>query len=99
MHGKGAPPMATKLELLAQKRAALDREIAREKTKAKNAQRREEDRRKVLLGAFVLEHLKRGNVAASAFNLEGKTFADWLTRDDERALFGIPSTGEQKKPG
>lgn len=81
--------MATKLELLAQKRAALDLEIAREKTKAKNAQRREEDRRKVLLGAFVLEHLNRGNLPASEFNLDGKNFEAWLTRNDERSLFGL----------
>lgn len=46
------------------------------------AARKIENRKKVLIGAFVLD--KHPSVAASA------EFGSWLTRDDERALFGLP---------
>ena len=83
--------MATKLEQLQQRKAAIEKAIAQERTKAKSAQRRIDDRRKVLVGAFVLEQLHRTNADAATLSLEGRKFAEWLTRDDERALFGLPA--------
>ena len=87
--------MATKLEQLQQRRAAIDKAIARERTKAKSAQRRLDDRRKVLVGAFMLEQLHRLNADASTLAYAGRRFSEWLTRNDERALFGL-SPGAQK---
>lgn len=83
--------MATKLEQLQQRKAAIDKAIARERTKAKSAQRRLDDRRKVLMGAFVLDQLQRAGTNAATLTFEGKKFSEWLTRDDERALFGLPA--------
>ena len=90
--------MATKIEQLQQKKAAIEKAIALERSKAKNAQRRLDDRRKVLVGAFVLEQLQKKGLDAASFAYEGKRFSEWLTREDERALFGLsasPQPGEK----
>lgn len=87
--------MATKLEQLQQRKAAIDKAIALERTKAKSAQRRLEDRRKVLVGAFVLDQLQRAGMNPALLTFEGKKFSEWLTRDDERALFDLPAAAPQ----
>ena len=82
--------MAAKLDTLMQKKAKLDREIAKAKADAKRAVRREDDRRKILLGAFVLSYqVKQSHTELANWTLNGKRFDDFLTRDDERALFGL----------
>lgn len=91
--------MATKIEQLQQKKAAIEKAIALERAKAKSAQRRQDDRRKVLVGAFVLEQLQKNGLDAASFTYEGKKFSAWLTREDERALFGLSAhtpQGEEK---
>jgi len=81
--------MSQKLDELLQKKAKLERDIARAKTEMKRAARREDDRRKILAGAFVLAHqVKEPNELAS-WTINGKRFSEFLTRDDERALFGF----------
>lgn len=64
------------------RKLAKDKSIA-EKTSARKAARTIENRKKVLLGAHMLE--KHPTYVQSA------EFASWLTRDDERALFGLPA--------
>jgi hypothetical protein len=91
--------MATKIEQLQKKKAAIEKAIALERTKAKSAQRRQDDRRKVLVGAFVLEQLQKNGIGADLFSYEGKKFSEWLTRDDERELFGLAApakNGDEK---
>lgn len=87
--------MATKIERLEQKKAALEKSIALERARARNAQRRQDDRRKVLVGAFVLDQLQKSGGAAASLAYDGKRFSEWLTRDDERALFGLPAAAPQ----
>lgn len=87
--------MATKIEQLQQKKAAIEKAIALERTKAKSAQKRQDDRRKVLVGAFVLEQLQKNGLDAASFTYEGKKFSEWLTREDERALFGLSAPPQQ----
>ena len=87
--------MATKIEQLQQKKAAIEKAIALERAKAKSAQRRQDDRRKVLVGAFVLEQLQKSGLDAASFTYEGKKFSEWLTREDERALFGLSAPPQQ----
>lgn len=87
--------MATKIEQLQQKKAAIEKAIALERAKAKSAQRRQDDRRKVLVGAFVLEQLQKNGLDAASFTYEGKKFSEWLTREDERALFGLSAPTPQ----
>lgn len=53
----------------------------------------QETRKKILVGGFILAEL--GDPAVLKVN--NKRFADWLTRPDDRALFGIPPL-ELEKP-
>ena len=85
---------AKKLKLKA-KLAQLDR--------PSKSQRRLDARRKILLGAFVLEQLEHAGVAPQALTFEGKRFFDWLVRPNDRAVFETPAattpTPESTTPG
>ena len=80
--------------------ALKDLQAKRAKLKAKLAlldrptksQRRLDARRKILLGAFVLEQLEHAGVAPQAFTFEGKRFFDWLVRPNDRAVFETLTT-------
>lgn len=52
-------------------------------------QRAEDTRRKILIGAFVLEQMQRNGMEPGMMSYESKRLADWLTRDDDRALFNL----------
>jgi hypothetical protein len=85
---------AKKLKLKA-KLAQLDR--------PSKSQRRLDARRKILLGAFVLEQLEHAGVTPQALTFEGKRFFDWLVRPNDRAVFETPAattpTPESTTPG
>lgn len=66
-----------------------------EKSEAE-ATRAKDTRRKVLMGAFVLDQLERSGIGAALFICEGKRFDDWLTRQDERELFGLKPAEPQQ---
>lgn len=90
--------MTTKTLTAAQKRvAALEEKLKQAKAKASQAankikakeqavNRRLDTRRKILIGAFVLE--KHAQLVSST------EFDAWLTRDDERALFNLPKAAQ-----
>ncbi len=87
----------TKLEALKQKQAVLKARIemmsAREKTIAK----KQDVRRKILLGAFALEQAKLDNTVAELYQKMDK----FLTRNSDRALFDLPMLAvndKQTKP-
>jgi hypothetical protein len=61
------------------KLAALDRPT--------KSQRRLDARRKILLGAFVLEQLERTGGSPLTLAFAGTRFADWLVRPTDRAVF------------
>ena len=69
---------AKKLKLKA-KLAQLDR--------PSKSQRRLDARRKILLGAFVLEQLQRTGGTPQTLTFEGQRFFDWLVRPNDRAVF------------
>lgn len=75
-------------EINAQKKALKARLQARETAE----ERKRDTRRKVLLGAFVLEQMKRAHVSAKDMSIGSGRFADWLTRPEDRALFDLPPT-------
>lgn len=79
--------MATKrLTQLEQQRAALDAKIKAAKARQKAQDRKTETRRKVLAGAAVLYRAETDK----AYNAELlKLLDNFLTRDDERALFDL----------
>ncbi|MBT0571873.1 hypothetical protein KIK84_16280 [Curvibacter sp. CHRR-16] len=74
-----------------QKKAKAQRALARLEAKEKNAVRRVENRKKMLVGAFILDQLEKCCIVPKDLTFEGKSFADWLTRENERELFGIAS--------
>jgi hypothetical protein len=76
---------AKKLKLKA-KLAQLDR--------PSKSQSRLDARRKILLGAFVLEQLEHAGVAPLALSFEGKRFIDWLVRPNDRAVFDAPTAAD-----
>lgn len=77
------------IEKLLQQRAQLDARIQAAKSRLDQAERKADTRRKVLVGAFVLEALK-GNVAALEIN--GRKLADFIQRDGDRALLNLPAS-------
>lgn len=74
---------------LKQARALAQKQANRERSKVQVLNRQIETRRKVLLGAFVQAMQTKNGVHASMFTYESERFSDWLTRDEERALFGL----------
>jgi hypothetical protein len=79
--------------------ALKDLQTKRLKLKAKLAQldrpsksqRRLDARRKILLGAFVLEQMQHAGISPQALTYEGKRFFDWLIRPNDRAVFETPT--------
>jgi hypothetical protein len=74
------------LKALQAKRAKLKAKLAQLDRPTKSA-RRLDARRKILLGAFVLEQLERTGSSPQALTIEGKRFFDWLVRSNDRAVF------------
>jgi len=77
---------ADALKALQLKRAKLKAKLAQLDRPSKS-QRRLDARRKILLGAFVLEQLDRTGSSPQALSFEGKRFFDWLIRPNDRAVF------------
>lgn len=84
-------PRAQKIEALKarlqQLEAAQKAAEARARAAANKQARADDTRRKILLGAFVLDHLQIAELAA--LQLRGAAFGAWLTRPADRALFGL----------
>ncbi len=78
------------LELkLSQAKALYQKQQARARTKLQSENRRLDTRRAVLVGKFILEQQKKGGIHTAAMTYESVALADWLTRPDERQLFGL----------
>jgi hypothetical protein len=83
---------AAALKALQAKRAKLKAKLAQLDRPSKS-QRRLDARRKILLGAFVLEQLERTGSSPQALTFEGQRFFDWLVRPNDRAVFETPTAG------
>jgi hypothetical protein len=77
---------ADALKTLQTKRSKLKAQLAQLDRPSKS-QRRLDARRKILLGAFVLEQLEHAGTQPSGFTFEGKRFFDWLVRPNDRTVF------------
>jgi hypothetical protein len=84
---------AQTLKDLQAKRAKLKAQLAQLQRPTKS-QRRMDARRKILLGAFVLEQLERIGSSPQVLTFEGQRFFDWLVRPTDRAVFDVPPTGD-----
>jgi hypothetical protein len=81
---------ARKAKLLAQLKAI---------SRPSKAERRRDARRKILLGAFVLDQLEVREESPAGFEFNGKRFAEWLVRPNDRAMFeGMPTSATTPSP-
>lgn len=72
---------------LQQLEAAEKAAEARSRAAANKQVRTDDTRRKILLGAFVLERIELAEMRA--FEVRGAAFGAWLTRPSDRGLFGL----------
>ncbi len=86
---------AEALKALQAKRVKLKAKLAQLNRPTKSA-RRLDARRKILVGAFVLEQLERTGSSPQEFTFEGKRFFDWLARPNDRDVFDTPASSEIK---
>lgn len=85
-----------KLEKLLAQKAALDARIRQEQNRENEKKRKADTRRKILAGAVVLEHAERNAI----YQLElKKLLGEFLTRADDRALFGLAPLPESSGTG
>jgi len=76
-----------RLEQLLKKREQLNAQIQKVKTKEASMKRKGDTRRKILLGALMMEMMERGELDKNKIR---KRLDSFLTRDIDRSLFDLP---------
>jgi hypothetical protein len=90
---------ADALKALQSKRLKLKAKLAQLDRPTKS-QRRLDARRKILLGAFVLEKMQHAGISPQALTFEGQRFFDWLVRPNDRGVFeALTSSAPVPLPG
>jgi large subunit ribosomal protein L7/L12 len=79
--------MSSTLSQLKKKQEQLAARIQTLEAAEKTRERKKDVRRKILLGALVLERLGQGDPRAESLKAE---LGGYLTRDNDRALFELP---------
>ena len=79
--------MGKKLEELLKKREQLNAQIQKERNKLSSQQRKEDTRRKILLGALMMSMMKKGELDEKKIM---KRLDRFLTKDLDRKLFNLP---------
>ena len=79
--------MVKKLEELLKKREQLNAQIQKERNKQSQQQRKEDTRRKILLGALMIEMMKKGELDEKKIL---KRLDSFLLKDIDRKLFALP---------
>lgn len=93
--------MATELERiqrLEERKKTIDAQLREAKNRAKKKARAEDTRRKILLGALMLEEMDRDEAFAERVRAKLNRY---LTREVDRELFGLPprlAAEKQKAP-
>ncbi len=70
-------------------KALAQKQASRIKSKEKAAVKKVDTRKKILVGAYVLQEMEARGEPVERLNINGIIYADWLRRDDDRALFGL----------
>jgi len=83
-----------KLEKLLEQRKAIDARIRLEQNRENDRKRKADTRRKILAGAAVLDEASKHPAYKEKLY---KLLASFLTRPDDRALFGLPALPETAK--
>ncbi len=84
--------MATKderLKALEQKQAQIKAQIQALKARDTAQDRKDDTRRKVLIGGFVLAQMKKNGVGVQSVTYGSVRFIDTLHNDRDRVLFGL----------
>lgn len=84
-------------ERLKQEKAKKAKLEARKRASIAKAERAADTRRKILVGSYVMESMKRTGKNVGNLSIDGQHFKDWLTRTDDRALFGLETPSEAQK--
>ncbi|MGK7938176.1 MAG: hypothetical protein AB4206_20620 [Xenococcaceae cyanobacterium] len=79
--------MGKKLDELLKKREQLNAQIQKERNKQSQQQRKEDTRRKILLGALVMDLIKKGELDEKKIM---KRLDEFLSKDLDRKLFALP---------
>ncbi len=78
--------MASKLEQLLRKQEELKAQIRKEKNKLSQAERKQDTRRKILLGALMMDMMKKGELDEKKIL---KRLDSFLSRNTDRQLFNF----------
>ena len=84
--------MSKRLDDLIKKREQLNAQIRKEKNKLSQAERKQDTRRKILLGALMMEMMKKGELDEKKIM---KRLDSFLSRDTDRQLFYLDSIQNQ----
>ena len=87
--------MASRLEQLLKKQEELKAQIRKEKNKLDQAERKLDTRRKILLGALMMDMMNKGELDEKNIL---KRLDDFLSRNTDRQLFDLTLTKEPNKP-
>ncbi len=79
--------MGKKLDELLKKREQLNAQIQKERNKQSQQKHKEDTRRKILLGALMMEMMKKGELDEKKIM---KRLDEFLTKDIDRKLFALP---------
>jgi hypothetical protein len=93
--GKLAEQIAAAEQRLSELKTRQHRQARRERTLQSQRERRDDTRRKILVGACVLTRLQRGDLTQAQLLAMLDPF---LTRPDDRALFGLPALTAPPSP-
>ncbi len=85
--------MTKKLEKLLEKREQLNAQIQKARARDTAQKRKEDTRRKILLGALMIEMMDKGELDDGVIM---KRLEEFLTRDIDRKLFDLTLKGDGK---
>jgi large subunit ribosomal protein L7/L12 len=85
------------IELAKQKRDALVARLQKLEAKRTLTSKKDDTRRKILVGAFLLEKLEKGKASFSDLNDLNKHLDKFLIRKNDRKLFGLKVKELQKE--
>jgi hypothetical protein len=85
---------SSKLKRLIEKRDAVNARIKQEQNKLRSGERKSDTRRKILAGATVLQWASRDDAFSKLLMAE---LGKFLVREDDRALFNLPSSKERTR--
>ena len=75
--------MAKQLDLLLEKKKQLEARILKLEASKKAKERKEDTRRKIMIGAYYLDQAKKNNSIPELYNMMRK----YITRDFDKKLF------------